>query len=87
MGIRKAKSAKQDAFEITPLPPDTYDKPAEWHTPDGKAPVAKPCRVTGCPNKSVSQPPVCDHHFYGLVNQVRNALIQDKARENGNNGR
>ncbi len=54
-----------------------------WNTPDGKAPKMKQCRVQACPETTMRIPPVCDTHFYGLFEQVRNALIQEKAKENG----
>lgn len=75
------KAVEEPTFDVNPLPPDSYDKLTEWSTPDGKAPVAKRCKVSDCPEMTVRDPSVCDTHFYSILDGVRGKLIIAKAKE------
>ncbi len=84
MGKKKTTTKEKDlGWRLLPADEVRAQRKFAWNTPDGKAPKMKQCRVQACPETTMRIPPVCDHHFYGLLGGVRNALIQEKAKENG----
>lgn len=60
----KKKAVDQPKFEITPLPPDTYEKAIAWDTPDGEAPRFSVCKIHGCSDKTNQVPYIlCSAHL------------------------
>lgn len=73
---KRTKKADEDQlmFELTPLPPDTYEKPTIWATPDGLAPALTHCKVRGCPEWT-SNPPLCDPHRAEFSKRMKDRII------------
>ena len=58
------------AFDLVPLPPDTYEKPILW----SREVVEHRCRVIGCPNTTAEV--LCGEHFQRVLLRVQAGVIE-----------
>lgn len=57
------------AFDMVPLPPDTYEKPILW----SREVVLQPCRYPLC--DEITEGPLCNKHLHLFVAKFRPRLV------------
>lgn len=66
------RKKKEPVFELTPLPPNAYEKPVTWNTPDGERPPELHCKVQGCGDYTFQT--LCEEHFREWVGRIQGEL-------------